>query len=310
MMENVNNMTAAELKAFEKEQRKVNKIPGLFQIIVREVWKDKFAMLCVFVIVAIVVTAFIWGAHFYNIPVRMNPRYANRPPSDFGGLGTGSGGRPILNDLVLGTRTSLTIAFSVSIGSALIGYTVGLISGFFGGFFDWVIMRSIEIITMIPTIMLLIVVMAAIPESGTFHMIMVMIAFGWFGTAGTFRARVLQESSKDYISASKTLGTPNWKIMVKKIIPNVSSFLMVGLVLGIAGSIGLETGLTAIGHGLPFGTPSLGAMIAGAAADPTVLRMRPWQWVPAVVLVVVLTLAINGLGRAITRAVNPRKRRS
>lgn len=307
-MENVNKMTPAELKAFEKAERKANRIPSMFEIIWREIWRSKFALLCLVIIVVTFVVVFVWAAHFDTIQMRRRLGYVNLPPSAYGPLGTDAGGLPMLNQLVLGARISLIIGFSVTIGSALIGYTVGLISGFFGGFIDWTIMRIIEIITMIPTIMLIIVIMAAIPESGTPHMILVLIVTGWFGTALNFRARVLQESAKDYVSASKTLGTPNWKIMIKKIMPNVTSFLMVGLVLGLAGSIGLETGLTAIGHGLPSGTPSIGAMIANAM-DPAVLRTRPWQWVPAVIFVVVLTFTINGLGRAVSRAVNPKKRR-
>jgi len=307
-MENVNEMTPQQLKAFQKAERKANKIPGMFAIVAREVWRDKFALICLIIIVATFAVAFIWGAYFDNVPTRVTLGQQNLPPADYGPLGTDSGGRPMLNQLVLGARTTLIIGFSVTIGSALIGYTIGLISGFFGGFIDWSIMRIIEIVTMIPPIMLIIVIMATIPDAGTSHMILVLIVTGWFGTALSFRARVLQESAKDYISASKTLGTPNWKIMIKKIMPNVTSFLMVGLVLGLAGSIGLETGLTAIGHGLPFGTPSIGVLIANAM-DPAVLRTRPWQWVPAVIFIVVLTLTINGLGRAVSRAVNPRKRR-
>ena len=307
-MVNVNQMTPKELKAFQKAERKANKIPGMFQMIAREIWRDKFALFCLILIVATFAVAFIWGAYFDTVQTRVRLGQQDLPPSVYGPLGTDPGGRPMLNQLVLGARTSLIIGFSVTIGSSLIGYTVGLISGFFGGFIDWAIMRVIEIITMIPTIMLIIVIAAAIPDSGTSHLIIILVATGWFATALNFRARVLQEASKDYISASKTLGTPNWKIMVKKIMPNVTSFLMVGLVLGLAGSIGLETGLTVIGHGLPFGTPSIGAMIANAM-DPAVLRTRPWQWVPAVIFIVVLTLTINGLGRAVSRAVNPKKRR-
>ena len=307
-MENVKQMTPAELKAFEKEQRKANSIPSTFQIVAREVWRDKFALLCLVIIVTIFVVSFVWAAYFDTLPVRRRLGYVNLPPSEYGPLGTDAGGLPMLNQFVMGARTSLMIGFSVTIGASLIGYTVGLISGFFGGFIDWAVMRTIEIITMIPSLMLIIVIMAAIPESGVNHMIMVLILTGWFGTALSFRARVLQESAKDYISASKTLGTPNWKIMVKKIMPNVTSFLMVGLVLSLALSIGLETGLTAIGHGLPSSVPSIGAMIANAM-DPAVLRTRPWQWVPAVIFIVVLTLTINGFGRAVTRAINPKKRR-
>ena len=310
MMENVNQMTPAELKAFEKAQRKANRVPGMFEIIAREVWRDKFAFVCLLLIIATFVTVYVWGAIMESDPAfgRVRLGTQNIPPSIYGGLGTDQAGRSMLIQLVLGARTSLTITFVVTLSSAFIGYVVGIVAGYFGGFVDWMIMRSIEIVTLVPTIILIIVLTAVIPNYDTPHFILILIFTTWFGTALSFRARVLQESAKDYVSASKTLGTPNWKIMLKKILPNVTSFLMVGLVLGLAGNIGLETGLTAIGRGLPFRTPSLGAIIVNAM-DPMVLRTRLWQWVPAVVFIVVLTLAINGLGRAVSRAVNPRKRR-
>ena len=309
-MENVNQMTPAELKAFEKAQRKENRIPGMFEIIAREVWRDKFAFACLLIIIAAFATVYIWGHIMEQDPYfgRVRLGTQNLPPSVYGGLGTDGGGRSMLVQLVLGARNSLTIAFIVTLASSLIGYVVGIIAGYFGGFVDWIIMRSIEIITLIPTIMLIIVLTAVIPNYDTPHFIAILVFTGWFGTTITFRARVLQESAKDYVAASKTLGTPNWKIMFKKILPNVTSFLMVGLVLGLAGSIGLETGLTVIGRGLPFRTPSLGVIIANAM-DPIVLRTRLWQWVPAVIFIVTMTLAINGLGRAVARAVNPKKRR-
>ena len=311
-MENVEKMTSMELKAFkeaEKAEKKANRIPNLFQIIWREIYRDKFALICLIVMVGLLVVSIVWAAIIGDVgTTRIVLGQQNLSPSEFRPLGTDSGGRSMLVQLVLGSRNSLIIAFAITIGSQLIGHIVGLIAGFYGGFVDLVIMRIIDILVMVPGVMLIIVVASILPTYGIPQFIMLLIAFGWFGIAISFRARVLQESAKDYVLASKTLGTPNIVIMFKKVLPNVISFIMVGLVLGLAFSIGIETGLTALGIGLPFGTPSIGNMIA-SALDPTVLRIRPWQWVPAVVLIVVMTMSIRGVGNAVSRAVNPRQRR-
>ena len=305
------NMTPKQLKAFEEAQKKQNKIPSLFEMIWREIWRDKFAFVSLIIMFGILIASIIGGAIFDGMEINFNRiilGQQNLSPAEFGPLGTDSGGRPIIAQLFLGARNSLFIAFAVTLASLFIGYLVGLIAGFYGGVLDLVIMRLIDMLVMVPFIMVLIVVSQVLPRYGIPQFIMLMIAFSWFAIARTFRARVLQEAAKDYVLASKTLGTPNWKIMIKKVLPNVTSFMMVGLVLGLAGNIGLETGLTVIGFGLPFGTPSIGAMIA-SALDPTVLQSRPWQWVPAAILIFVMTLSIYGVGSAVSRAVNPKQRR-
>jgi len=304
-------MTPKQLKAFEKAEKKKNKIPNLFEMMMREIWRDKFAFVSLIVMIGILLAAIIGGAIFDGMDINVNRIVLGRQdlsPSEFRPLGTDSGGRPILALLFLGARNSLVIAFVVTLASLFIGYLIGLISGFYGGFIDLAIMRLIDMLVMVPFMMVFIVISQVLPNFGIPQFIMLMVVLGWFGIARTFRARVLQESARDYVLASKTLGTPNWKIMIKKVLPNVTSFMMVGLVLGLAGNIGLETGLTVIGFGLPFGIPSIGFMIA-SALNPTVLQSRPWQWLPAAILIFVMTLAIYGVGSAVSRAVNPKQRR-
>jgi len=306
------NMTAEQLKAFEKAEKQKNKIPNLFQMIWREIYRDKFAFISLLIMISIFLIVLIGGFVIDGMPTEQTTRarlgFNNFSPAQYGPLGTDSAGRPIITMLILGARNSLVIAFAVTFGTLFIGYLIGLIAGFYGGFTDLVIMRFIDMLVMIPFLMLFIVVRQVAPGSGISQFIYLMILFGWFGTARTFRAKVLQEAAKDYVHASKTLGTPNWKIMTRKVLPNVTSFMMVGLILGLAGNIGLETGLTVLGFGLPFGTPSIGAMIA-SALDPTVLQSRPWQWLPAAILIFAMTFSIYGVGSAISRAVNPKQRR-
>ena len=286
-----------------------DKMPNILQIAWKEIKRDKFALVCLIVFCSILLTAFI-GAMLLDggYADRISVMTIDQSPAQFGRLGTDNGGRDMISMLFLGARTSFIISFSVTIFSLLIGYTIGLISGFYGGFVDLIIMRIIDFVVMIPTIMLIIVAVSLIPGYSTFHFIVILIAFGWIGGAISLRPRVLQESAKDYVLASKTLGTPNAIIVLKKVLPNVLSYMMVGIVLGLAGNIGLETGLTVLGYGLPIGVPSLGAIIR-LAMNPVVLQNRLWQWVPAVILIFTMTLSIYGVGYAISRAVNPKQRR-
>ena len=287
----------------------LEKMPSLFQLAWREIKRDKFALVCLITLVGILITAFV-GAMFLDADyaTRVSLMTIDQSPAQFGRMGTDNGGRDMLSMLFLGARTSFIISFSVTVFSLLIGYTVGLIAGYYGGFVDLVIMRLIDFVVMVPTIMLIVVAVSLIPGYSTFHFILILIGVGWIGGAVSLRPRVLQESAKDYVLASKTLGTPNPIIILKKVLPNVLSYMMVGIVLGLAGNIGLETGLTVLGYGLPIGVPSLGAIIR-LAMNPVVLQSRVWQWLPAVILIFVMTLSIYGVGYAISRAVNPRQRK-
>jgi len=112
----------------------------------------------------------------------------------------------------------------------------------------------------------------------------------------------------DYVHASKTLGTPNIVIIFREVFPNVTSIIVMNMILSLAMNMGMETALTILGYGLPFGTPSLGRLIS-FAADPTVLTQRLWQWLPASLLIFILILCIYIVGSAVSRAVDPKQQR-
>jgi len=293
----------------EKELKKANRIPSVLEVAAREVWRDKFAFVSFLLFIFLLGAAFIGGnmvdGDYIN---RIRILMRDLSPAEYGPWGTDNGGRDMLSIMLISARNSFALTFTVTPITMAIGYTTGLFIGFYGGYVDLVVMRIIEFCIMVPTLMVIIFIVTLLPNYGVFELAVVLILTGWFAGATGLRARVLQESARDYVSASKTLGTPNIAIIFKKVLPNVTSFIMVGVILGLAGSIGLETGLTVLGYGLPFGVPSLGRLIA-LGMNPIVLANRPWQWMPAALLIFLMTLAIYGFGLAISRAVNPRQRR-
>ena len=297
-------------KKAAKAERKLHRIPSMWEVSWKEIRRSPFALGSLIVLTAILLVSFIGaGMTDEGYATRIVLGQQNLSPSQFSPLGTDDGGRDMLDMLFLSARNSFAIAFLVTIFTLLIGYVVGLISGFYGGYVDLVIMRLIDFVIMVPTIMVIIVMAVTLPQWDIPQFVLVMVAFGWVGFARSLRARVLQESAKDYVQASKTLGTPNIVIMFREVFPNVVSFMMVGIVLGLASNMGLETGLTVIGYGLPFGVPSIGRLIA-LALNPIVLAHRVWQWLPAALVIFLMTLSIYGVGSAISRAVDPRQRRS
>jgi len=293
----------------EKEFMRRNRIPNVFELIWKEIKKDPFAIFSVLMIIFLICVAFIWGNLIDEAYIsRISIMRRDLPPSQFPPLGTDEGGRPFLQWLIVSWRNSLQLSFMVAIPILVIGTLVGMFIGYYGGYADLIVLRIIDIIVMIPGIMVIILASAVLPRWGVLEFALVMIIMGWFGGARSLRARVMQETARDYVMASKTLGTPNVKIIFKKIFPNVLSFVLVTGILSIAGTIGFETGLTVLGYGLPVGTPSIGRIIA-VGMNPIVLANRQWQWVPAVAIIFLFSISILGLGEAVKRAVNPRQRR-
>lgn len=292
----------------QNERNTYSQPPSFLRLVWKEILHDKFALVSFILFLAIMFTVFI-GSKYADTSdvVKVNLKHMNLPPSKEFPLGTDASGRDMLTQLFLGARNSILIAFGVTILCGIIGIFVGLVSGFYGGRVDNIIMRILDFLAMLPTLMLIIVIVSLIPKYNVFTFIMVMTAFGWIGKARLIRAKTLQQSSLDYVQASKTLGTRNIVIMFREVLPNIASLIIVNLTLNLAANMGLETGLTFLGFGLPFNTPSLGTLIRYASI-PENMQNRYWQWLPASLLIVVMMLCINFVGQAVKRAADAKQR--
>ncbi|WP_242300021.1 ABC transporter permease [Bacillus cereus group sp. BfR-BA-01448] len=285
------------------------KSPSGFSIMWREFRKDKLAMFSLvflaILLLAVYVTSFIMKQEDI---VRVDLFSIYAPPSAEHWLGTDYGGRDIFGQLIIGTRNSFTIGLAITILSCLIGLSIGLIAGYFGGKVDNAIMRFIDFVIVLPTLMLIIVFITLVPTFNITTFILIMTAFLWTGKARLIRSKVLTEKELDYVAASKTLGTPNWKIILFQVLPNLSSIIIVSVTLNLAGNIGIESGLTYLGFGLPESTPSLGTLVS-YATNPDVLQEKWWIWLPASIMILVLMLCINFIGQALKRSADARQRK-
>ncbi|MBD7984059.1 ABC transporter permease [Sporosarcina sp. Sa2YVA2] len=274
----------------------------------REIKHDKMAMGSLILLAIILITAYASPLFVDAVALkRVNFLATWKPPSAEHWLGTDDGGRDVFGQLLLGTRNSFTIGICVTLLAGIIGLTYGLVAGFYGGKVDNAMMRVLEFLMVLPSLMFIIVFVVIVPNYTVFTFILIMSTFAWFGKARLIRSRALQERELDYINASKTLGTPSWKIMFFEMFPNLSSLVIVNMTLTLAGNIGLETGLTFLGFGLPTGTPSLGTLIS-FARTPDVVQNKWWVWLPAALLILVMMLCINYIGQAVKRASDARQR--
>ena len=304
------------------EQQAESTPPMGFKVIVREFKKDKMAMFALVVLTILLVTTLAWYLRLDADKVMdVNILHHFKEPADFNFgliadawngektmiLGTDDYGRDIFTQLFLATGNSVLIAIAVTTIIATVGIALGLIAGYYGGMVDNAIMRITDFVMTLPTTMIIIVFLVIVPEQTIWSFIFIMSVFSWTGYARIVRSKALSESRLDYISASKTIGTPTWKIIILEMLPNLTSLITVQLILSYAGNIGLETGLTFLGYGLPDQTASLGRLVS-AATTPYNLENRPWVWLPASTVILVLMLSINYVGQALKRSTDAKQR--
>lgn len=294
----------------EEETEKTEALPPMgFEIIKREFARDKVALGAMFIFILLIAIAFI-GPYFIDqnaaTYVDVFSRYAE--PGETGYiLGADEGGRDVLSLLIIGTRNSVFIGFMVTILTSMISITLGLMAGYYGGMVEDIMMRIVDFVIILPPLILIIVIVTIVRRFDAVSLILILSAIYWAGGVRLFRTVALSEASKDYISASKTMGTPDWKIMFGELMPNLSSIIITNLVLSLSGNIGIETGLSFLGFGLPASTPSLGTLIA-IASNPDVIQNKMWVWVPAVIVILILMLTINYMGQAMQRAADSKQR--
>ena len=282
--------------------------PTGLRVIWREFFKDKLALFSLIFFILIILGVFIGAIVIDQDEVlRISLLDSYMPPNDDFILGTDSGGRSIFGQLIIGARNSITIGFTITALTSIVGITVGLVAGYYGGIIDNFLMRIIDFIMLLPTTMLIIVFITLVSDYNVWTFILIMSAFYWVGQARLIRSKALSESRRDYISASRTMGTPTYKILFREILPNLSSLIIVNVTLNFAANIGIETGLSYLGFGLPTSTPSLGTLVS-YAQSPDILENKTWVWLPASLLILVLMLCINYVGQALKRSADAKQR--
>ena len=169
-------------------------------------------------------------------------------------------GRDFFTRIVYGARVSLSIGFAAAAFSVLIGIPLGALAGYFGGRTDWVIMRIIELFSVVPSL-LAALLLGALTGGGLFTIITISALFGWVNVCLLVRAQVKALREKEFIRAAQALGASPWYIIRRHLIPNAISPIIVGFVLAIPLAMMLEASLSFLGIGVPPPTPSWGQMI-------------------------------------------------
>ncbi|MCO4340298.1 ABC transporter permease [Staphylococcus agnetis] len=229
-------------------------------------------------------------------------------------LGTDSGGRDIFSRLLYSGRVSLLFGLVTTIGLMIIGVLIGMISGYYGGWVDTILMRFTEFVMLFPFIPFAVVLNATF--SGKIEnqygsavvLAAVLIALSWVGVARIVRGKVMQEKENEYFLAAQSIGTPVFKILFKHLLPNILSVIIVQATLLFAVQIVAEAGLSFLGFGIDKTVPTLGNMLSDAQ-EGDILRGKPWIWMPPALAITTTILCINFIGEGLKDALNPKSRR-
>ena len=278
-----------------------------FRSLLKEFRKDKLAVIALGTLSLLLLLVFV-GSVFFDASQVMQVDLLNRYASPGKGhlLGTDEAGRDVLGQLLLGARTSLMAGTAVTALNGFIGIGLGLLSGYYGGLLDRLLMRFIDFIMVLPASVLVLVLMTTLSEYNLFTFILLMSAFSWAGKSKVFRNRTQSETKRDYVRASKTAGTNDLLIMFREILPNFGSLVIINTTMSLARNIGMETGLSFSGFGLPSTVPSLGNLLR-YAISPTVFENYLWVWLPASTFIFAMLLCIIYVGQALRRAADAKQ---
>lgn len=225
-------------------------------------------------------------------------------------FGSDDNGRDLFQRLVYGGQTTIIIAAVAVFIEILIGIIVGMISGYAGGKIDNILMRITEIVSSFPFYPLVITLSALLPVnvSQNTRLFMIMVLLGiinWTGIARLIRGQILSERQKDYILAAKALGIKDGSILIKHILPNILSIVIVQATLGFAINLLVEAGLSFLGFGVQEPYPSWGNMMT-AAQTSDVIQIFWWRWIIPALAVFTTAFSVNLIGDALRDALDPR----
>ncbi len=228
-------------------------------------------------------------------------------------LGSDTTGRDIFSRLLYGSQISLTIGL-IGIGITMtIGFLVGGLAGYFGGRFDFLAMRLVEFLMAIPGLYLLLALRSALAphfESGQMFVVIIIILslVGWAGTARVLRGMSLSIRSRQYILAAESMGQGTGRILLKHLLPNLASYLLVAATLSIPGYILGEAALSFLGLGIQEPSASWGLMLQQSQQDMKIFFLNFWWLLTPGAAIFITVIAFNVMGDTLRDIVDPRMR--
>ena len=229
-----------------------------------------------------------------------------QPPSAEHWLGTTVGGSDMYAMVVRGLGRSLSIGILSSIVTTIIAALIGTAVAFFEGWFEKIGMWLLDMLLVIPSFLLIaLIVNASTGGSDWLWLTFGLTAFGWIGYARTLRTLTLSLREREYVRAAKFMGVPSFVIILRHLVPNLGSVLIINTVLGVIGAVNSETALSFLGLGIKAPDTSLGTLLN---EGQSVIETSPWVLLFPSLILVILTFSVQLIGDGLRDAIDPYSR--
>jgi oligopeptide transport system permease protein len=275
----------------------------------QDVWfqfkKDKLALISlVFLLVMVVLAIIVPMTSPYSYDAQ-DLTMRNALPSALHWFGTDKFGRDIFVRVMYGARISLSIGFAAALINLVIGSVYGAICGYIGGKLDMVLMRIVDIIYSVPTLLYVILIML-IFGSNIFSVLLAICISSWVGLARQVRAQILSQKEMEYALAAKVSGGSNARILFKHLLKNSIGPIIVNTTLMVPNAIFTEAFLSFVGIGISIPQASWGTMANDARS---LITSQPIQMLWPVMAICLTMLSLNFIGDGLNKALDPKKRR-
>jgi peptide/nickel transport system permease protein len=268
--------------------------------------KNRLAVTGLLIIVLIVLFSFVGPLIYHTDQVHTNIHQITRRPSDAHPLGTDNVGYDVLGRLMLGGQSSLEVGLAAALLAGIVGTLWGAVAGFVGGWVDGIMMRMVDSLLAIPYL-LFILLLASIFTPSIPMLIIVIAMVSWLFTARLVRGDTLSLRARDYVVAARAVGTRNWRIVMRHIIPNVMGTVVVATTFSVADSILLLAALSYLGLGPPPPAANWGGMLTNGLSY--VYDGYWWLLYPAGIAIVLTVVAFNFIGDALRDSLEVRLQR-
>jgi peptide/nickel transport system permease protein len=237
-------------------------------------------------------------------PVDMAPALRMQSPNEAGNLGTDVFGRDVLSRIIFGLRISLGVGITSVIVATIAGTILGLIAGYVGRWQEYLTMRLMDVLFAFPSILLAILIVS-IRGAGFVSIILATAIVYTPIFARIVRGSTLSVKNAEFVQAAIAMGAPTPRVLIRHVLPNVSTPILVQLALSMSGAVILEAALSFLGLGAVPPTPSLGSMLS---ENRTYMEQAPWTVIFPGLALGILVLCINLVGDAVRDAFDPRLR--
>ncbi|MFG3590637.1 ABC transporter permease [Streptomyces sp. NPDC047990] len=274
---------------------------GLGRLYARRFLRNRLAVAGVVILALLVLFGAMGGLFTSHAYTDVDFTALTQPPSAQHWFGTNQGGNDIYACAVHGLQRSLTIAVSVSVLTIVVAAVIGSGAAYFGGRVEQVTLAVIHFLLIVPSFLILALVSHRL--AGDWRvLIVVLTVFGWMSTARVIWSVSTSLRERDYVTAAEFMGVGPLRIILRHIIPNLGSLLIVNLTLGVVATVLSETALSFLGFGVQTPDVSLGTMLADGASTVT---SAPWLFAFPAGLVVLLTVSMTFIGDGLRDALDP-----